>query len=165
MVQLQPMTSAEYEPWLEGDIREYADEKVRAGNWSAADALERSAEEHRKLLPQGLATPDNYLYTITAEPAPGEGPVPVGMVWLAVPPWQPPLAFIYDFVIHEPYRRRGYASQALLALEGKVRALGLDTIGLHVFGHNHAARALYEKAGYEITNISMAKKLKSNASL
>ena len=160
MVTLQPMTPTEYEPWLEAEIKEYADEKVRAGNWSAAEAPERSAEEHRKLLPQGLVTPDNYLYTIRAELSPGTGTTAVGMVWLAVPPWKPPLAFVYDFRIDEPYRRRGFASQALAALEEKVRALGLDTIGLHVFGHNHAARALYEKAGYEVTNVNMAKKLK-----
>lgn len=160
MVTLQPMTPAEYEPWLEAETKTYADEKVQAGNWAAAEALDRSAEEHRKLLPQGLATPDNYLYTIVAEVSPGEPPRAVGVVWLAVPPWKPPLAFVYDFLIHEPYRRRGLASQALAALDEKVRALGLDTIGLHVFGHNHAARALYEKAGYEVTNVNMAKKLK-----
>jgi hypothetical protein len=28
-----------------------------------------------------------------------------------------------------------------------------------VFGFNHGARALYEKLGYEITNLKMAKKL------
>ena len=38
-------------------------------------------------------------------------------------------------------------------------ALGFDTIALHVSGHNQAGRALYEKMGYEITNINMAKKL------
>jgi ribosomal protein S18 acetylase RimI-like enzyme len=160
MITLQPMTPAEYEPWLSAEIQAYADEKVQAGNWTVAEALERSAEEHRKLLPRGLDTPDNWLYMIMPNSAPGAEPAAVGVLWLAVPPWKPPQAFVYDFLIYEPYRRRGYARQALLALEEKVRALGLDTIGLHVFGHNHAARALYEKAGYEITNINMAKKLK-----
>jgi len=160
MVQLRPLTQPEYETWLADEIQVYADEKVQSGNWDAAEALERSRAEHDKLLPQGLATPDNYLYRVMAEPEPGAAPVAVGMIWLAVPPWKPPVAFIYDFVIDGAYRRRGYARQALQAIEPKVRALGLDTIGLHVFGHNHAARALYEQAGYEITNINMAKKLK-----
>jgi RimJ/RimL family protein N-acetyltransferase len=159
MVKLQLMTPAEYEAWHVNTVQEYADEKVKAGNWDAAGALERSAEEHRKLLPQGLASPDNYLYTLWAEPAPGAPLTAVGMLWLAVPAWKPPLAFVYDFLIYEPYRRRGYAFEALRALEDNVRALGLDTIGLHVFGHNHAARALYEKAGYEVTNVNMAKKI------
>ena len=157
MVQLRPMTQAEYNAWMAEAIESYAEEKVRAGAWDVADALERSTHDHHALLPQGLATPDNYLYQIMAEPE--QEPVVVGMVWLAVPPWKPPLAFVYDILIHEPYRRRGYAGEALTALEAKTRALGLDTIALHVFGHNHGALALYQKMGYAITDISMAKKL------
>jgi RimJ/RimL family protein N-acetyltransferase len=160
MVALQPMTPAEYGPWLEAQTQAYAEEKVQAGTWAAAGALERAAAEHRELLPQGLATPNHYLYTIQAEASPSAAPQAVGVMWLAVPPWQPPMVFVYDFLIYPPYRRRGYALQALAAAEDQARALGLATIGLHVFGHNHAARALYEKAGYIVTDVSMAKKLK-----
>lgn len=35
--------------------------------------------------------------------------------------------------------------------------LGMKKIGLHVFGHNKVARGLYEKLGYETTNVVMAK--------
>ena len=70
-----------------------------------------------------------------------------------------PYGFIYDLRIYDEYQRRGYARQAMLALETKVRELGLDTISLHVFGHNHAAKALYDQLGYEVTNINMSKKL------
>lgn len=35
--------------------------------------------------------------------------------------------------------------------------LGINKIGLHVFGHNKVPRGLYEKLGYEITNITMSK--------
>jgi RimJ/RimL family protein N-acetyltransferase len=157
MIQLLPMTPAEYEAWLAHAVDDYADDKVRSGAWQAEKAVERSRAEFQKLLPDGLASKDNYLYSIWSDDAPLD--VPVGVLWMAVPPWKPPLAFVFDFIIFEPYRRRGYATQALETLEDKVRALGLATIGLHVFGHNHAARALYEKAGYEITDINMAKKL------
>ncbi len=157
MIQLLPMTPAEYQAWLAQAVDDYAYDKVRSGAWQAEDAVERSRVEFQKLLPDGLASKDNYLYSIWSDDAPLD--VPVGVLWMAVPPWKPPLAFVFDFIIFEPYRRRGYATQALLALEDKVRALGLATIGLHVFGHNHAARALYEKAGYEVTDINMAKKL------
>ena len=46
------------------------------------------------------------------------------------------------FVIDEAHRRQGYGEQAMLAAEVQAKALGYDTIALHVFGHNHAARAL-----------------------
>jgi ribosomal protein S18 acetylase RimI-like enzyme len=70
-----------------------------------------------------------------------------------------PLAFVYDFLIYEEFRRRGYGKQAMLALEATVKELGIDKIALHVYAHNRVARVLYEKAGYEITGISMTKKL------
>ncbi len=68
-------------------------------------------------------------------------------------------AFVYDLIIFDEFRRRGYGEATMRALEEKVREQGLDSIGLHVFGHNHAAKALYEKIGYEITDLNMQKKL------
>jgi ribosomal protein S18 acetylase RimI-like enzyme len=68
-------------------------------------------------------------------------------------------AFIYDIIIFEEYRRRGYGEATMLAVEEKVREQGLNSIALHVFGHNHAAKTLYEKIGYEITDINMMKKV------
>ena len=44
-------------------------------------------------------------------------------------------------------------------LELIVTALGLSTIGLHVFGHNRGARALYAKLGYGVTGINMMKNI------
>src|SRR5713101_6777869 len=140
MVQLLPMTPAEFEAWLAHAAIDYADDKVRAGAWKAEDALERARAEQHNLLPDGLATKDNYLYSIWSDDAPLD--TPVGVLWMAVPPWKPALAVVYEFIVFEPYRRRGYGSQALRALENKVRALGLDTIGLHAFGYNHGAIAL-----------------------
>ena len=69
------------------------------------------------------------------------------------------VAYVYDVGIRPEYQRRGYATAAFTALEGETRARGLAGIGLHVFGHNPGARALYEKLGYEATNIHMFKKV------
>ncbi len=156
MVQLVPMAEADYVTYLEASTASYADEKVKAGNWKPEEALSLSQEEFHKLLPDGLATKDNYLYSIVDE-ATGEK---VGILWVAVVTrGKQTRAFVYDFAIDEDKRRHGYGTQAFLALEDKVKALGLDTIGLHVFGHNHAAIALYEKLGYVATNINMERKL------
>ena len=54
--------------------------------------------------------------------------------------------------------RKSVFWQALLALEAKVKELGVNKIALHVFAHNHVARSLYEHAGFEITGIYMTKK-------
>ena len=156
MIQLEPMSDATYQVYLEATVRTYAEDKIKAGNWQPEEALEQSAAEFQKYLPDGVATKDNYLYDIV-DAALG---IRVGMIWLGLTmQGSKPVMFIYDFVIDETQRRKGYGEQAMLAAEVQTTALGYDTIALHVFGHNHAARVLYEKLGYEITNINMAKKL------
>ena len=156
MIRLVAMTESEFRTYREILIRGYAEDKVRSGNWSAEDSLKRSEQETDQLLPKGLATPDHYLFSIRDDALAKN----VGILWFAVVHWGGKnLAFIYDIEVDTTQRSKGYGTQALLALEEKVKTLGLDTIGLHVFGFNHAARALYEKMGYEITNINMAKKL------
>jgi ribosomal protein S18 acetylase RimI-like enzyme len=150
------MSEATYQAYLEVTVREYAEDKIKAGNWQPEEALERSAQEFRKYLPDGVATKGNTLYDVEDE-ALG---IKVGMIWLGrIMQGTKPAMFIYDFAIDEAHRRTGYGKQAMLAAEVQAKALGYDTIALHVFGHNHAARALYEKLGYEITNVNMAKKL------
>ena len=47
-------------------------------------------------------------------------------------------------------------------LEKEASILGLKYLTLQVFGHNMAARDLYEKLGYGITNIKMSKSLSQN---
>ena len=153
MARLVPMTQAQFDRWLEASVADYADEKVKAGNWPVEDALARSRQEFQKLLPRGLATPDQHLFAIVADAG-----TQVGCLWFAVVQEAAgPVAFVYDFVVDEAQRRKGYGEQAFCALEDEVRALGLHTIQLHVFGHNRPAIALYEKLGYTATNVMMSK--------
>lgn len=156
MVSLEPMTEAEFGGYLEHAIADYAEEKVKAGNWLPEGALEKSAQEFHKLLPEGVASAGQHLFSVVD----GETGERVGMIWfVASGSGQQPFAFIYDFRIDEAYQGRGYGKAALLALENEVRARGLGAISLHVFGHNQVARALYDKLGYEVTNLNMTKRL------
>ncbi|HXN92242.1 MAG TPA: GNAT family N-acetyltransferase [Candidatus Sulfotelmatobacter sp.] len=154
-INLEPMTQEQYEAWLPGEVADYAHEHVLTGRWSEAEALQLSRDEHEKLLPQGLATPDNHLWSIVRS----SDREPVGMLWMGVVHKPSRRAFIYNIEIYPQFRRHGYAMQAMLRLEEEARGLGLDAIGLHVFGHNTAARPLYEKLGYVPTNINMTKGL------
>ena len=72
-------------------------------------------------------------------------------------------AFVYDVEVKSELRRQGYARAAFTALEPIVKALGLSSIGLHVFGHNPGAQALYRSLGYGITGVNMLKQLGSDA--
>ena len=156
MILLVPMSEAEFTAYAAESIPEYAHDKVRSGQWAEADALELSRKGLADMLPQGVATPDNHLFTLRET----EGSVAVGMIWFAVQEQAGrKIAYVYDVGIRPPYQRRGYATEAFAALEGEVRARGLSGVGLHVFGHNPGARALYEKLGYETTNLHMFKKV------
>jgi ribosomal protein S18 acetylase RimI-like enzyme len=77
----------------------------------------------------------------------------------SIPRQQAAQVFIYDLFVAEPYRRKGIAEQAMLQLEKEDLRLGVGSLALHVFGYNTAARSLYERLGYETTNINMRKAL------
>ncbi len=154
MITFQPMTDADFQAYLEMMIPQYALEKVQAGNWTVDESLERSRKEYENYLPEGLKTPGNFLFNLV-----DKNQIAVGFLWYALQPKQPGQAFIFDFEIYPAYRRRGYATQALAALEQDARQRGLKSLELHVFGHNIAARDLYKKAGFVESNVIMNKKI------
>ncbi len=156
MIQLVKITEDDYQHWLTDQIVAYAQDKIEAGAWSPVEALERSKHTYYQLLPDGPNSEDQYIYSIYDE-LPGRK---VGVIWFANVDlhWRR-VAYLYDFLVYEQYRQQGYGMQALAAVEVKVRELGLDTIDLHVFGFNTAARALYEKMGYKVTDVNMRKHL------
>jgi RimJ/RimL family protein N-acetyltransferase len=156
MLLLSPMPESAFLLYQSEAIRHYADEHVRGGKWSAAEALAESAQVHHGLLPQGLRTKDHYIWHICER---DQGAV-VGMVWFAnIEKGGKRVAYVYDFNIALEWRRKGYGEEAFKLMEDKARSLDLTSIALHVFGHNHAAYALYQKLGYVATNINMSKSL------
>ena len=150
---LRPMTAAEFAEWVGQSIVDYAADKVASGQWTADESLALSRREIDELLPQGLETPGNHLFTIVDSLG-----VAVGMLWFAVKKkFGADIAFVFDVDIRPERRRQGHAERAFLAVEEEARRLGLAGMALHVFGHNHGARALYAKLGFQPTNISMFK--------
>lgn len=152
MVKLIPMQQADFEWFLEREIRAYAAEHVRNGNWAAEGALERSQKEFEHYLPQGIHSKDQYLYSIVDESG-----NKLGALWVQV---KQGTAFIFDFVIDEAFRGKGYGKQALAAMDEKLKSMNVESVALHVFGDNITAQELYKKAGFQITDIHMKKTLK-----
>lgn len=156
MTILAPMRPEIYDAYREAAIAGYAEDNVSSGRWPREDALQRSRASFESLLPQGLATPDHYLFEIKAATA---GPT-VGFLWFAVEErYGARSAYVYDIGIHAESRRQGHATCAFEALERLVGELGLSSIGLHVFGNNPGAQALYAKLGYRVTGLNMVKHL------
>ena len=57
------------------------------------------------------------------------------------------------------HQRQGHGRAAFQALEARVQALGLGSIGLHVFAQNVGAQALYRSLGFGVTGLNMLKPL------
>lgn len=155
MTRLEPMTQARYEVWLVDTIREYAAEKVAAGNFPEEGSLELSRAEFDTLLPQGLQTPGHEIRSMVDD----DGQA-VGYVWFTIedrPPGR--VVFIYDIAVDPAHRRKGHAQAALAEVEAYAREHGCIGVMLHVFGSNTGARQLYLKAGYDETNVIMLKRV------
>jgi len=151
-----PFTEVDFQAWLTQAIPSYAIGHVQDGQWTLAESIERSREAHAALLPQGLATPGHTFMHLRVRGEPGE----VGFLW-----WQDveaaaqPGIYVYGIEVAAHARRRGIARAAFSELERVSRANGQRFVALHVFGHNHGARALYTELGFVPTNITMRKNL------
>ncbi|WP_235514513.1 N-acetyltransferase [Deinococcus sp. Leaf326] len=51
------------------------------------------------------------------------------------------IAFVYEIEVGAEHRRRGYAREVFRLLEQHAAEQGATAVQLHVFGHNHPARA------------------------
>lgn len=150
------MSPVEYQAWLPIQTRDYANEKVRAGNWPSKDALQLAQKQMAELLPGGVDTPGHRLWVVE-DP---KSHATVGCLWVNVKDTESgKQAFIYNIEVDEARRGSGYGTAALAALEDLMRKEGVKAILLHVFGYNSGAQRLYQRVGFEITNINMAKKL------
>jgi GNAT superfamily N-acetyltransferase len=155
MIHLVPMTAQEFQEYVERNIQRYAEENVKAGYWTPTEALENSRKTHREMLPSGMATKDHHFLKIQDEFG-----MAIGAVWLKSDRDAAlPRGFVYDLFIEEVHRGKGYGRQTMLALEQKAKDLGLHTLALHVFAHNSAATALYERLGYQVKSLNMTKLL------
>ena len=152
---LRPMSEAEFAAWREQTVPAYAADKVAAGQWTPAESLALSAAAYDELLPQGLATPGHCLQTIVD----ADGAA-VGVLWHAEEVRAGTrIAYVYDIAVDPLRQREGHARRALLALEAEARRRGLAGLGLHVFGHNPGAQALYAQLGFVPTSLTLYKAL------
>lgn len=90
-----------------------------------------------------------------------EGNDLVGQLWISLTPPGAREAYIYDVVVLEQFRGRGWGREIMRRAESWARAAGAAHIGLNVFGNNTTARRLYQSLGYAETAIRMRKSLDS----
>jgi len=107
------------------------------------------------LLPNGRLSTGHLLWTAHAD---GQ---PVGFAWLHVRQRSDGQhAFGYHFEVVEHLRRHGYGHALLVEAERRCRAMGVRSVRLTASSPSDlSAQGFYEKAGFEVTALSMAKPL------
>src|SRR5215203_4354646 len=148
------MSDEEYAEFHERSEASYAAEIAASRAVSLLEARRQAAEDHERLLPEGVRTPGHYLWTAY------EGEAPVGDLWLHVETKPDGLhAFGYGMEVRPELRRRGYG-RAITAAAGA--EVSRDECCVHRpdgVRPNKAAQSLYEDLGFEVTVLQMRKHL------
>jgi GNAT superfamily N-acetyltransferase len=140
-LRLEPMGEEEFDEFHARMAGDYAVELVSAGMTDEA-ADTRSREQLAELIRAGIESPGQQFFTAWVDES------RVGHLWLNT---DRPMAFVYDIVVREDQRRRGYGEAIMNAGALWCREQGHFAVGLNVFAHNPGARALYDRLGYEVT--------------
>jgi ribosomal protein S18 acetylase RimI-like enzyme len=154
-VVLRPMLPDEFVTYLDWAIDDYAAELERNGKATGEAAQVASRASYDSLLPDGLATLGHTLLVAT-DPNGGER---VGVLWFGPSTDDSAMSWIYDIMVDEEKRGRGWGRAIMRAFEGEARARGFARAGLNVYGDNHVARRLYESLGYVETARQLHKEL------
>lgn len=156
MIRLRKMQAGEFQDYLAYFIPDYAAEISANYDVDPQAACVRAEQEVEADLGQGVDSPGQDLFCIAIDGA-RDAPV-VGYFWCK-PGGNGGAVFISDFCILPPFRGKGYAKQALAALEVEYAGAGYSDIRLRVAASNVRAQYLYQAAGFQATGINMRKPL------
>lgn len=153
-ITLVPIPAERFPAWQERCHAEYTADLIAAGE--TPEAADRHATDSlERAFPTGSATADNAMFDLVHET---KGTV--GYLWIGSDTSDDASAWwVWDVVVEPRFRGEGFGRAAMLLAEDLARAAGARTLGLSVFGHNEAARGLYESVGYETTTVKMRKRL------
>jgi ribosomal protein S18 acetylase RimI-like enzyme len=143
----------EYDLFIDRGMAFYVSDMVAAGI-DPEVAQAKADRDLPQLLPDGLATPDHFMYAIEHE---GRF---AGYLWLCDRDGELGHSlFIYAIEVDEAFRGRGLGRAAMEFTEEEARRRGIAKVALNVFGGNAAARGLYLSLGYQETAVHMEKRV------
>jgi GNAT superfamily N-acetyltransferase len=151
------MSPERYLAWVPETIAGFAAQQVGSGAMPQREARAYAERTFDSLLPEGLLTPQHHVWSAY------DGPDEVGYLWLEVRPRSGGVeGFVYDVAVDPGLRGRGVGRAIMLAAEDAARSSGATSLRLNVFGHNVAARRLYDGLGYEVEAVQLGKRVEDS---
>ena len=148
------MTPEAFARYVEYAVKSYAEAHHKSGDSEPEEALDLAQKEYDRLLPDGLASPNQHLYSVFADGSTD----PIGLLWFETRERAgKKSAYIYDIEMKPEARGKGYGTATLRALDAMLRERGIGRVSLYTMGWNAGARALYEREGFNVTGIAMSK--------
>jgi ribosomal protein S18 acetylase RimI-like enzyme len=153
MVRLVVIPDQDLEEWLASMWADYRNQLLGAG-FSPEEVSLNIERNEKALFNNGIPDEDQRIFYVM------DDEVKLGHLWVAtrekfnVGEW-----YVYDIMIDEVFRGKGYGRRTMQAAEDYVKSQGGSILGLNVFGPNAVARSLYESLGYKTMAIGMRKDL------
>ncbi len=153
MITIRKMNEVEFE-FSKGKPHEtYIQGMVRAQKIPLEKAKEIAKKQIQEILPEGFHTPNHFFYSVILDEK------LIGYAWFQAREESIKTAWGYDIYIEEEYRRQGFAKKVFEQLSIELKEAGFSQMSFHVYADNKPAISLYEKFGFETTNIVMRKEL------
>jgi ribosomal protein S18 acetylase RimI-like enzyme len=146
-ITLGRLAEQDREAFVQEEVANYAEERIRDAAWPRSEALDRAHAELMPVLERELAEAGGQGHDIWS--AIGADGVAVGWLWVRPSDMGSRSAFLYQITVAESFRGVGYGRAMLAALEERLVRDGIDELLLNVNVGNLPARRLYAAAGYE----------------
>ncbi|MGC8505589.1 MAG: GNAT family N-acetyltransferase [Thermoplasmata archaeon] len=153
MLDFKPMSRDEFSAYWKYSVDSWKRDMDSAGLIEKGISYEKAEEYAKKFLPDGTDTPGHHLMHIMNDQE------TVGSIWFEIRDRGVREAYLWDIIINENYRGKGYGTDAMRTLEQFIKKEGVERISLNVFGSNTVARNLYVKMGYHEAAVTMIKYL------
>lgn len=154
IMKLIPKTKAEMERFFKVSIEDYAQGLSKAYDKDINETRARSKNDIEQLFKTERENETHKVLAVIAE----DGQTELGGIWY-MENTENKDAYIFQILIYEEYRGKGFGKAALDQFHEICKREGLHKVSLSVFGWNHLAFEMYKKANYKITRILMRKLL------
>lgn len=116
-MKLIEMNQEEFDQWAPRSRNSYAQDKVRANGFTERESLEIAEKDFLRLLPDGLRSKDNFLFSMK-----NDANINVGYIWFSIRgSADNRKAFICDIIVEETYRGQGLGRKAMILVEEEVK--------------------------------------------